>query len=68
MIGLSLKTSYKEDIRDADGIVITVIQFLIDTLEEEVRLTVPHLIQFIECLKHFREIRLEPGIKKRVLI
>ena len=40
----------------------------LDTLEEEVRLTVPHLIQFIECLKHFRKIRLEPGIKKRVLI
>jgi len=43
----------------------------LDTLEEEVRKTVPHLIQFIECLKHFREIKsacfgntLEPGIKK----
>ena len=43
----------------------------LDTLEEEVRKTVPNLIQFIECLKHFREIKhacfgntLEPGIKK----
>jgi len=43
--------------RDVDGNNSDTILKHLDTLEEEVRKTVPHLIQFTECLKHIREIK-----------